>query len=292
MGQSEHSANLLRAGLWMLGAVASFSTLALAGRSALKVELDTFELLLFRSIVGVIIILGVASAKGMFKDIQTQHLRLHLVRNIAHFTGQNLWFFALTLIPLAQLFALEFTTPLWVIALAPFVLGEKITSTRALAAALGFVGILIIARPGTTPISAGVIAAAACAIFFALTAVFTKRLTRDVPIISILFWLTVMQGLLGLLCAGIDGAITVPSAQSILPVILVGFCGLSAHFCLTMALSLAPSVVVMSMDFSRLPIIAVIGMALYAEPLEWAVFSGAALIFLGNFINMKAESRQ
>ena len=74
-------------------------------------------------------------------------LPLQGLRNIFHFTGQNLWFWAITVIPLAQVFALEFTAPLWVALIAPFVLGERMTRARALAAGLGFVGILIVARP-------------------------------------------------------------------------------------------------------------------------------------------------
>ena len=115
---------------------------------------------------------------------------MHLVRNAAHFTGQNLWFYAVTLIPLAQVFALEFTSPIWVIVLSPLILGERLTPVRALAALMGFVGILIVARPSVDSLNPGVISAASCAIFFALTMMLTKRLTRQESITSILFWLT------------------------------------------------------------------------------------------------------
>lgn len=275
----------------MLGAVASFATMAVAGRAAMAAQLDTFELMFYRSLVSCSIVLGVAWATGALGKIQATHMRLHLARNVAHFTGQNLWFYALTMIPLAQVFALEFTAPLWVILLAALLLGETITRTRLIAGVLGFVGVLIITRPGASSLSPGTIAAALSAICFAATAVATKRLTRDVPVVSILFWLTVMQATLGLICAGIDGDIALPPVAGIAPVVLVGLCGLSAHFCLTTALSMAPSGVVMSMDFTRLPVIAVVGMVLYHEPLEWAVFAGAALILLGNLINLKSETR-
>jgi len=156
----------LRAALWMIGAIVSFTTMAVCGRE-LGGEYDTFEIMLYRSIFGLLIVLLVAFAAGTLNQINRDAIGLHVVRNLVHFTGQNLWFFALTMIPLAQLFAFEFTTPLWVIILAPLLLGERITRVGALAAVMGFIGILIVARPAASGVSIGMAAAAACAIFFA-----------------------------------------------------------------------------------------------------------------------------
>ena len=83
------------------------------------------------------------------------------------------------------------------------------------AAAAGFVGILIVTRPSIATIEAGQIAAALAAVGFAGSAVFTRRLTRTETITSILFWLTVMQAAFGLICAGYDGDIALPSAPSL-----------------------------------------------------------------------------
>ena len=201
------------AALWMTGTIASFSVMAVAGREVSH-ALDTFEIMMYRSLVGVIIVVALASATGTIRQVQTARLGTHLIRNIAHFTGQNLWFLAVTLIPLAQVFALEFTTPIWVILLSPLVLGERLTPMRALAAALGFAGILIVARPAMAGINTGVITAASCAIFFAITIMLTKRLTRHEEIVSILFWLTGMQLIMGLITAGYDGDIALPDATT------------------------------------------------------------------------------
>ncbi len=108
----------LTAALWMTGAIASFSAMAVAGR-AVSFELDTFELMTWRSVVGIVIVLSVGLATGTLKQVTTRHMGWHLIRNLSHFAGQNLWFLAVTLIPLAQVFALEFTSPLWVVVLAP-----------------------------------------------------------------------------------------------------------------------------------------------------------------------------
>jgi drug/metabolite transporter (DMT)-like permease len=282
---------VLKAALFMSGAIASFSVMAVAGREA-SFALDTFEIMLFRSIVGVLIVGTIASATGTWRQINTASFGTHLIRNLAHFTGQNLWFYAVTVIPLAQVFALEFTSPIWVILLGPLLLGERITFVRALAAVMGFIGILIVARPDMTGINPGVLMAAASAIFFALTTVFTKRLTRTQSITCILFYLTVLQLIFGLIMAGYDGDIALPDATTLPWLVMIGLCGLLAHFCIASALSIAPATVVIPIDFIRLPVIAVIGMLVYAEAVDIWVFIGAGIIFAGNYINIVAETRR
>ena len=280
----------LRAAIWMTGAIASFSAMAIAGR-AVSHDLDTFELMLYRSCVGFVIVLTVLLVRGRQGDIRTTNARLHLVRNIAHFAGQNLWFFALTVIPLAQVFALEFTSPLWVAALAPLVLGERLTATRAVCAVVGFVGILIVAQPGSgTGLSPGIVAAALSAICFAFTAMFTRKLTRTETTLAILIWLTATQIVLGLITAGYDGDIALPNWTTAPWLVLIGCAGLLAHACLTTALSLAPASVVIPIDFTRLPLIALIGALFYDEPIGWALVVGAGLIIAANLINIRAET--
>ncbi len=283
--------NVPAAALWMVGAVVSFSAMAIAGREA-SVELDTFEMMTYRSMVGLALVLLIGGVTGHLGEIRTNRLPTHILRNMVHFTGQNLWFWALTVIPLAQVFALEFTAPLWVMLMAALFLGERLTGVKALAGLLGFVGILIVVRPGSVPLSPGMLAAAAAAIFFAATAIFTKRLTQDQSITCILFWLTVIQLILGLGSCLYDGDMALPSMASLPWVIVIGLGGLTAHFCITSALALAPASVVMPIDFIRLPAIAILGVLFYDEPLEAAVLIGAVLIFGANYINVLAEHRR
>ncbi|WP_373356839.1 DMT family transporter [Pseudoroseicyclus sp. CXY001] len=274
-----------KAAVWMIGAVVAFSTMAIAGRS-LAGQFDTFEIMFYRSLVGIVLVLGTAAATGHLKDVRASRLPLHAIRNLCHFTGQNLWFFAIPLIPLAQVFALEFTSPIWVILLSPLLLKERITAIGLLAALMGFAGILVVTRPSPEALSPGLVAAALAAIGFALTAIFTRRLTRHEKITSILFWLVIMQAAFGLICAGYDGDIALPGMRNIGWLVIVGCGGVVAHFCLTTALKLAPAAIVMPIDFARLPLIAVIGAIFYAEPLDIFVFLGAALIFAGNTLNL------
>lgn len=281
----------LKAALWMTGAIASFTSMAIAGR-AVSVELDTFETMMYRSFVGILIVVTTLWAMGRLGEITTDRLQVHAVRNLCHFTGQNLWFFAVTLIPFAQLFALEFTTPVWVALLAPLILREALTRTRLLTAVLGFIGVLIVVRPGVIEVNAGVVAAAGSAIFFAGSILFTKMLTRTATVGCILFWLTVMQSIFGIIATGWDGDIAVPTGGTLPFVILIGCAGLLAHLCLTNALKVAPATVVVPLDFLRLPLIALIGMAFYGEAIDLYVFVGAIVIFAAIYLNIWTEARR
>ncbi len=128
------------AALWMSGSIAPFSAMAVAGREV-AVQLDTFEIMMYRSLLGLLIVLSIAGYTGAWRQINTRHMGTHVMRNTAHFAGQNLWFFAVTAIPLAQVFAIEFTSPLWVIVLSPLMLGERLTRMRLGAALEGFIGV-------------------------------------------------------------------------------------------------------------------------------------------------------
>ncbi|WP_267138502.1 DMT family transporter [Anianabacter salinae] len=281
----------LKAALWMIGAIFSFTSMAVAGR-AVSLELDTFEIMTYRSFVGVFIVVAAGWGFGTLGQITRRSLHVHALRNVSHFTGQNLWFFAITAAPLAQVFAMEFSSPLWVALLAPVVLQERMTRTRALAALAGFIGILIVARPTVETMNPGLIAAACAAVGFAGSAIFTRLLTRTETLTCILFYMTAMQAVFGLVCGYWDGEMTMPSATSLPWIVVIGCAGLLAHTCLTMALSLAPATVVMPIDFARLPIIALVGMTLYAEVLDPMVFVGAAIIFAANYLNILVESRR
>jgi len=281
----------IKAALWMTGAILSFSAMAVAGR-AVSFELDTFEIMTIRSLIGVIIVVSVAVLWGKTGEIKTNRLGTHAVRNLFHFTGQNLWFYALPLIPLAQLFAFEFSTPIWIILAAPFLLGERLTRPQLLAVILGFVGILIVTRPWIAGISPGIIPAALCAVGFAGAAIFTKRLTQTESILNIMFWLTFLQLIFGIITSGYDLDFALPSTESWPWLIVIAIGGLVAHTSITKALTLAPATVVTPVDFCRLPVIIAIGYFLYNETVDIFVLLGAVLIFSANYANIWMETRK
>lgn len=281
----------IAASVWMIGSISGFSVVAVAGR-ALAGGLDTFEVMLYRSLVGVAVLVAAAVALGKTEDLRPRHFGVHLLRNVMHFAGQNLWLYALSLITLAQLCALEFSYPILVALTAPLLLGERLTKVRVGAALVGFAGILIVARPfGAGGFSVGLLAALLCAVGFAGAAIVTKKLTRRTSVLAILFWLTVMQSAFGLICAGLDGAVALPAGAALPWVLAIGIGGLGAHLCLTKALSLAPASIVTPIDFLRLPLLAVIGSLFYAEALDLWVLVGGAVIFAANLINIRTETR-
>lgn len=282
---------VLRGCLWMSGAILSFSAMAIAGREV-STNLDTFEIMLYRSLIGFLIVLVVSSLAGTRRDIKTERLPLHLVRNLCHFTAQNLWFFAITVVPLAQVFAIEFSAPLWALLMSAIILNERLTKNRVIAGIAGFIGILIITRPGVNAIGWAQLTPALAAIGFAASAVTTRLLTRTERITSIMFWLTGMQFVFGLVCAGYDLDIALPTLANLPLVTVIAICGVTAHFCLTTALSLAPASIVMPIDFLRLPLIAAIGAMMYSEVLDVYVALGALIIITANYANIRIETRK
>ncbi|MDA7648024.1 DMT family transporter [Alphaproteobacteria bacterium] len=287
----EKKSEPMKATVWMIGAMFSFSLMAVSGRE-LATNLNTFEIMLFRSIIGFLIVLAIGYFAKTLAEIKRNRLGLHLFRNLAHFSGQNLWFLAVASIPFSQLFALEFSTPVWVALLAPLFLGEVLTRQRVLAVILGFAGVLIVARPDINQFDFTIVAAVACAICFAGSMMATKSLTSDQSITCILFWLTLMQLAMGLVATVFTGTITFPEGINIFWIVIVGIGGLTAHFCITNALALAPAIVVIPLDFMRLPLISVIGFLAYGEAFELPILVGAGVIFIAILLNLKAEKQR
>ena len=285
-----HTYRPARAALWMCGSIVSFSMMAVAGRYVSGVH-NTFEIMTFRSLVGLAIVLSLAIANRRLGEIRRDRLRQHFFRNLFHFTGQNLWFFALASIPIAQVFALEFTSPIWVIILSFLFLGERLTSAKIIAATLGFLGILLVARPDFEALESGTITAAMSAIFFAATIIMTKALTRHESIVSILFWLTGFQLCFGFVALALQGSISWPTVETLPWLVVIGAAGLMAHYCLTTALSLAPASFLMPIDFARLPLVVVIGMVLFGESADALLLLGGGIIILANWINLRGGQR-
>lgn len=277
------------AALWMCGAIVSFTLMAVAGR-AVQTEMNSFELMAWRSAIGFVIIAAILWRKG-FAQVRTAVPWLHVKRNLFHFAGQNLWFFGLTVIPLAQLVALEFTNPIWVALLAPLLLGERFTTRKALVAVLGFGGVLIVANPGVAPLNIGHLAALGAALGFALNTIFTRRLMGHDTVLCVLFWMTASQAVMGA-AMGAPGGIPLPSPGMVPWIIVVGLTGLTAHYSLTSALANAPATLVAPMEFLRLPVVAVVGALAYSEPLLISVFLGGAVILVANFVNLSGHRSQ
>ena len=272
-----------RAVLWMCGGVLSFSFMAISGRE-LSSELSTSQILFVRSVVGFSVMVLVMCRVGWGK-LGTTHFRTHVIRNIAHFLGQYAWFYGIALISLAEVFALEFTMPFWAAILAVVLLGERINRKRMLAIGLGFVGVLIMLRPGLEIISPAAMVVLGAAFLYAFAHTLTKRLSGfDAPV-AIVFYMAGIQFVIAIIFCSQE--YSWPSL-SLLPWTLgVGVFALTANYSLTRAFKLSDVSVVMPFDYLRLPFITLIGLIFYEERPEFLMLLGGSIVILGSWLNLK-----
>ena len=274
--------------LWMVGALLSFLAMALGGRELARDGVGTFQILFFRSIVGLVVI-GVLLQFSGCAQLRTRRFGAHLWRNVAHFGGQFGWFVAIALIPLAEVFAIEFTIPVWTALLAVLFLGERLTGQRVLTLVLGIAGVALIVKPGAAIVDIGALAALGGAFGYAVAYVGTRVLAATEAPLSILFWMTLIQLPLGAVGAAWQWHdIAIGHAPWF---IVVGLTAMSAHYCLTRALKLAEINVVLPLDFMRLPLVALLGYVLYGERIDVLAIAGAVLIVLANVANVRSSAR-
>lgn len=268
----------------MGGSIASFLVMSVAGRVVTR-DLDVFQVMELRSVIGFFILLPLVFAVGGFPAMRTKRPLQHIGRNVVHYAGQYAWLVALTMIPLAQLISIEFTTPIWGALLAMAFLGERMNARKVGAILFGLLGVLVIVRPGVQPVEPGHLIMLAGAVGFGISIVMVKSLTRTDNVVRIIFWMLIIQSAIGL----------IPAIQTwrnppleLWPwILIVAFTGMSSHFCMARALVHADTTVVMPMDFLRLPFSALIGWLIYQEQIDVFTACGAMLILGGNLLNLQ-----
>lgn len=285
---AQSASPIIVAVLWMTGTLLSFTLMAISVRE-LAGAIHSFEILFFRSVGALVLLAPFAIAKGR-AALRTKQPRLQIFRNVVHQAAQLGWITGVIALPLSEVFAIEFTTPVWATLIAAVALREHLTKHRAIAVTLGFLGILVILRPGISTIEPGALATLAAAVGFAITLVSTKALTRTDPALTILVYMSLIQLPIG---AALATTVWVtPAPGQLLWLFLVGATGLTAHFCTARALALADATVVVPMDFMRLPLIVAVGALLYSETAEPLVLLGAVMIFAGNYYSIRREHRR
>ena len=272
----------------MLGAIASFTGMAIAARALLG-HMGAFEIVLWRGVVMFFIVLALVPGSGGFPSLRTTRLGLHVKRNAAHFFGQTAWVYGLSVLPLATVFAIEFTMPVWTVLLAALILGERITPPRIVILLTGVAGVAIILRPGL-----GMVHPAALVVFlgcagFAAQFIYTKQLTTTDKPLGVIFWMCVIQFPLGLV-ASLPGWVW-PTAADLPWMGLMGLASYTAHYSITRAVKVADASVVVPVDFIRLPLVTAIGIAVYNEPFDPLVLVGASVIFAGTYYSLMRETR-
>lgn len=278
-------APVFRAALWMSGWLALMLIMPVAGREAAR-EIAVVQVMEMRSIIGFLMLYPLIHRAGGLKAMKTSRLWLHASRNLVHYLAQYGWLVAILLIPLAQVVAIEFTMPIWTALLAVALLGERMTIWKNVAIALGLVGVVVIVRPGGAEVNVGQLIALATAVGFGVSVTMIKSLTRTESVLSITFWMVLVQGAIGLIPAVLVWRW--PSVGAWWWVVLISFCGTFSHYCMARALRYADATVVVPMDFLRVPLSAVVGWLVYAEHIDLMTAAGAALILTGNLLNLKS----
>jgi drug/metabolite transporter (DMT)-like permease len=280
---------IARVVLWMVGALLSFSVMAVSIRELARAGLSIFEILAIRSGVALVVLFTLLAVR---KDLRVhalpRRMGLNLFRNTVHYASQYSWALSLTMLPLATVFALEFTMPAWTALLAVWVLHERMTPSRLGVVLLGLIGVLVILRPGIAGFNPAAILVLLAAFGYAITMITTKQLTKTETTFGIVFWMAVIQFPLSLV--GSDPSVFFHfESRHILPAIGVGIAGLSSHYCLSNAFRSGDATLVVPLDFMRIPLIAVVGWAFYGERLDVFVLLGAMIIVSGVLWNLRSE---
>ncbi|MEM7428289.1 MAG: DMT family transporter [Pseudomonadota bacterium] len=268
---------------WTAGTLTSMLMMGISGRE-LSAELQPHHSAFYRNAICLLILLPVVLRFGV-QRFRTQHLKRHVARNTVHFFAQWCWLFGLSALPLAEVFAIEFSVPIWVALFATVFLGERLTGWRALAIGLGFAGILVILRPGMDIVHPAALMVLLAAVGYASAYVFTKNLVGVDDALTVVWWMNVVQLPIGLTLSATD--LVFPSPPLIPWMIVIGVCGFTSHFCLSQALRHADATIIAQLDFLRLPLAAIIAWFAYNEAVDMFLAIGAAFILLGNWINLK-----
>ena len=271
----------------MLGALFCLCGMAVSGRE-LSVELNAFQITFLRSVLCLAALLLLLRVIG-FAKVRSSRKKMHVARNAIHFGGQVGWLYGVAVLPLAEVFAIEFTAPIWTAILATVFLGERLSRSRLIAIVFGFAGIMIILRPGAAAIQPAALVVLFAAVCFASTFVFTRHMSASESPLTVIFYMNLVQLPMGLV-ASLPGW-TLPSLDLWPWMLLLGVSGLGTHFCFAHAFRWADAIVVTPVDFIRLPLIAIVGLLFYGEGWDVLILIGGAVIFSGNLINLWSERR-
>lgn len=270
--------NHTRAALLMLGSTLFFGLMAVVIKLASE-TLHTFEIAFFRNFFGLAAALPLLFRHGT-SLLKTDQLPRYFFRCVIGVLSMFCGFWAIGHLPLAQAVSLSYSTPLFVTIAAVWFLHEQVRARRWIAVALGFIGVLVIVRPGSADFTAGTLVALSAAVLSGLVSVLIKQLSRTEPADRIVFYTTALWVPLSL-----GPALFVwewPHGIAWLWVIAAGVLGTGGHMLWTRALKLGDVSALTPISFMQLPVVALFGFLLFDEGLDrWTVI-GAAIIFGAN----------
>jgi drug/metabolite transporter (DMT)-like permease len=271
----------------MLGAVLSFAVMAVSVRELMR-HMGIAEILALRTLVTLLLVSTIIPRHG-FAPLRTRRFRVHATRALIHLAGQYCWMYAIGALTLATVFAIEFTMPVWVAILAALFLGEHLNRGRVVQLLLGLAGVAIILRPGLGVFHAASLVMVLGSMFYAGNMIFTKRLSSTDSALAVTFWMSAVQLPLTM-AAALPGWVA-PALADLPWILAIGAGSFAAHYSMTRAMKLADATLVVSIDFIRLPLIALVGALFYAERFDPMVIVGAAVIFAGTYYSISRERR-
>ncbi len=264
----------LRAAAYAGAAMLFFSMMSILIRQA-TLELHPLVVVFFRNFFALLIMLPWLARQGI-GALRTERLGLYLVRSGIGILGMTAGFWSLTLIPLAQATALSFTAPLFATAGAALVLGEVVRIRRWSAVIVGFLGTLVVVRPGFETLSPGALLSLGAALHIAISVLILKSLTRTERAETVVIYMVLLQTPLALLPALFVWQ--TPSAAGFLWLFLLAGAGTLGHLCFTRAYALAEVAQLQPFEFIRLPLVALLGFIVFAQvPTSWTWIGGAVI---------------
>ena len=254
----------------------------------LSVDLHIFMIVLFRALFGLVFLSPILMRHGLSR-LQTTRHKLYVIRGVTAYLSLVGYFFAAKHIPLADISAIIFTRPVFACIAAIMFLGELARGRRWTAIAIGFVGALIVIRPGFEEINIGVLFAVGGVAMTVFNTIFIKSLSfTDHPDTIALY-----QGLCVAPIALVVALFfwTTPSWEQLAWLLAMGALGAATQRTLARSYHAADATVVTVLDFLRLPIAALIGLVVFGEwPVVW-VWVGGAIIVASSFLLTRREAR-
>ncbi|MEM7405834.1 MAG: DMT family transporter [Pseudomonadota bacterium] len=274
----------VRATCLMLFAMFFFTSMSIFIRLSAE-ELHAMVVVFWRNFLAVVLLVPWLVQRGRYA-MRTRRLPLIAARSVVNVIGMAAGFTAITLIPLAQATSLGFTAPLWTTLGAVLVLGEVIRFRRMAALLAGFAGVLIVLRPGFEELSTGAVLALANAFLLAITTLIVKRLTTTEHPEAIVAWMVILQSPLALV-----PALFVwdwPSVQAWIWLFALAGAGTIGHVCWTRAVHLGEVTQLQPLEFTKLPLIALLAFVVFAEvPTVWTWLGGTLIFAATGYISLR-----
>jgi drug/metabolite transporter (DMT)-like permease len=264
----------LRGALWLTLGCLGIATMAALVKT-LGARLDSFQLAFFRAGFGLLAVLPFALRAGV-AVLRTRQLKLHLLRGVAGSVAMMCGFYALTRLSLADATAITFTTPLFLTVLAALVLHETVRWRRWSATALGFLGVLIMLRPGEGVLEPAALAALLGAACIASVRLVIKRLTLSDGPLAIIVWF----GLISTTVSAVPAALVwrTPTLLELALLVLLGCLASLSQVCMIRAYGIGEASALAPFEYFRLPFAMLYGFLLFAELPDRYTLLGAAII--------------